>query len=278
MGYAGIVSREHSSGERIRRGAISKAGNAHLRRIVVEAAWSYRHRPAIGSTLAARQKNASAAVTALAWKAQHRLHARYVRLIARGKSKQQTVTAVGRELLGFIWAIGIDDRACRRQRSRGLSTGDSRTMSQTSSASGQRPWWTTVKENPRHDLCGSLRARSATLVARQLPTNHDHDGEYSHSIHEYQSDQPSRIAATAAAHWRSIIRKTTRQQTRRVTLTGRSISDREAVSVSEATAFDRSGHPRRRKIGHNQVVEAGSKISNAVGRLSGSADCASASR
>lgn len=111
MGYAGIVSREHSSGERIRRGAISKTGNAHLRRIVVEAAWSYRHRPAVGATLAARQKNASAVVTALAWKAQHRLHARYVRLIGRGKSKQQTVTAVGRELLGFIWAIGLEIEA-----------------------------------------------------------------------------------------------------------------------------------------------------------------------
>jgi transposase len=108
MGYAGIVSREHSSGERIRRGAISKAGNAHLRRIVVEAAWSYRHRPAVGSTLAVRQKNAPATVTALSWKAQHRLHARYMRLIGRGKSKQQTVTAVGRELLGFIWAIGLE--------------------------------------------------------------------------------------------------------------------------------------------------------------------------
>ncbi len=107
MGYTGIVSREHSSGERIRRGAISKTGNAHVRRIVVEAAWAYRHRPAIGTGLAARQKHSSPAVHALAWKAQHRLHARYVRLIGRGKTKQQTVTAVGRELLGFIWAIGV---------------------------------------------------------------------------------------------------------------------------------------------------------------------------
>lgn len=106
MGYAGIVSREHSSGERIRRGAISKTGNAHLRRIVVEAAWSYRHRPTVGAALAARQKNAPAAIQALSWKAQHRLHGRYARLLARGKSRPQTVTAVGRELLGFIWAIG----------------------------------------------------------------------------------------------------------------------------------------------------------------------------
>lgn len=107
MGYSGAVSREHSSGPHIRRGSISKAGNAHLRRIVVEAAWAYRHRPAVGKTLAVRQRGSSAAVTALAWKAQQRLHQRYVRLMGRGKSKQQTVTAVGRELLGFIWAVGV---------------------------------------------------------------------------------------------------------------------------------------------------------------------------
>jgi len=108
MGYSGAVSWEDSSGERVHRGGISKAGNAHLRRIVVEAAWSYRHRPAIGRSLAARQRHGSAALRELAWKAQHRLHQRYVRLIARGKSKQQAVTAVARELLGFIWAIGIE--------------------------------------------------------------------------------------------------------------------------------------------------------------------------
>lgn len=119
MGYSGMVSREHSSGERIRRGAISKTGNAHLRRIVIEAAWAYRHRPAIGKTLAARQRRSSRTVTELAWKAQHRLHQRYTRLMARGKCQQQTVTAVGRELLGFIWAVGVqaeraDDFALRQ--------------------------------------------------------------------------------------------------------------------------------------------------------------------
>jgi transposase len=65
MGYTGIVSREHSSGARVRRGAISKTGNAHVRRIVVEAAWSYRHRPAIGTALTARQKHASPAIQAI---------------------------------------------------------------------------------------------------------------------------------------------------------------------------------------------------------------------
>jgi len=108
MGYSGVVSWEDSSGQRVHRGGISKAGNAHLRRIVVEAAWSYRHRPAIGKALAARQRRTSKQASELAWKAQHRLHQRYVRLIGRGKCKQQAITAVARELLGFIWAIGVE--------------------------------------------------------------------------------------------------------------------------------------------------------------------------
>jgi len=108
MGYSGAVPWEDSSGERVHRGSISKAGNAHLRRIVVEAAWSYRHRPALGYSLKVRQRHCSAHVCEIAWKAQHRLHQRYARLTARGKSKQHAVTAVARELLGFIWAIGIE--------------------------------------------------------------------------------------------------------------------------------------------------------------------------
>lgn len=107
MGYSGAVSSEHSSGARIRRGAITKTGNSHLRRIVVEAAWSYRYRPAIGAPLRKRQQGLSADVKAIAWKAQHRLHGRYLRLTAKGKVRQQVVTAVARELLGFIWAIGV---------------------------------------------------------------------------------------------------------------------------------------------------------------------------
>ena len=107
MGYSGAVASEHSSGPRVRRGGITKTGNAHLRRIVVEAAWTYRHRPRIGAALRARQTAHSATVREIAWKAQHRLHGRYGRLLGRGKSKQQVVTAVARELLGFIWAIGV---------------------------------------------------------------------------------------------------------------------------------------------------------------------------
>jgi transposase len=107
MGYSGAVASEHSSGPRIRRGSITKTGNAHLRRIVVEAAWAYRHQPGIGGALRRRQAPLSEPVKAIAWKAQHRLHQRYRRLLGRGKSKQQVVTAIARELLGFIWAIGV---------------------------------------------------------------------------------------------------------------------------------------------------------------------------
>jgi transposase len=107
MGYSGAVASEDSSGQRTRRGGITKAGNAHLRRVIVEAAWAYRYRPAVGAALRKRQATVSAEVKEIAWKAQHRLHGRYRALTARGKCKQQVVTAIGRELLGFIWAIGV---------------------------------------------------------------------------------------------------------------------------------------------------------------------------
>jgi transposase len=115
MGYGGIVASENSSGERTRRGNITKAGNAHLRRVVVEAAWAYRHRPAVGATLRKRQGQVSEEVKEIAWKAQQRLHGRYRKLLAKGKNKGVVVTAVGRELLGFIWAIGTKVEAARKE-------------------------------------------------------------------------------------------------------------------------------------------------------------------
>jgi transposase len=107
MGFAGMGVREHSTGAHIRRGGITKTGNAHVRRVVIEAAWAYRHRPAIGAPLRKRQATLSEAVKAIGWKAQLRLHTRYHRLLGRGKCSQQVTTAIGRELLGFIWAIGV---------------------------------------------------------------------------------------------------------------------------------------------------------------------------
>jgi hypothetical protein len=103
----GLVPSEDSSGERTRRGNITKTGNAHLRRVVVEAAWAYRHRPSVGAKLRKRQAHVSEEIKEISWKAQQRLHQRYRKLLAKGKNKGVVMTAVGRELLGFIWAIGI---------------------------------------------------------------------------------------------------------------------------------------------------------------------------
>jgi transposase len=109
MGYSGLVSREHSSGTHIQRGAITKTGNAHLRRVVVEASWAYQHRPNVTGFLLRRQKNLALdeGTKQIAWKAQQRLHSRYKKLAGRGKNKNQIVTALGRELLGFVWAIAV---------------------------------------------------------------------------------------------------------------------------------------------------------------------------
>jgi transposase len=115
MGYSGTVPSEDSSGKRIRRGGITKTGNAHLRRIVVESAWSYRLRPGIGPELRRRQQGVPEEIQEIAWKAQNRLHKRYVRLAAAGKDQRKIVTAVGRELLGFIWAIGTRAETAARQ-------------------------------------------------------------------------------------------------------------------------------------------------------------------
>ena len=109
MGYSGLVSSEHTTGNRVQRGGITKTGNAHLRRVVVEAAWAYQHRPNVIGYLLRRQKDLAISdeVKDIAWEAQQRLHKRYKAMAARGKNKNQIVAALGRELLGFIWAIGV---------------------------------------------------------------------------------------------------------------------------------------------------------------------------
>lgn len=90
----------------MRRGAITKTGNAHLRRVLVEAGWAYRHRPTTTGVLRLRQADQPAAVVAVAAKAQHRLSARFRALVAKGKPPLYVATLVARELLGFVWAIG----------------------------------------------------------------------------------------------------------------------------------------------------------------------------
>jgi len=107
MGYSGAFPSEDSSGNRIRKGGITKAGNAHLRRIVMESAWCYRHLPRVGEKLRKRHQDVPAEIIEIAWKAQNRLYKRYRKLTMAGKDQRKVITAVGRELLGFIWAIAI---------------------------------------------------------------------------------------------------------------------------------------------------------------------------
>jgi transposase len=113
MGYSGLVPREYSSGNRVQRGAITKSGNAHLRRVLVEAAWTYQHRPNVQGRVLRRQKSLALSDEAkrIAWKAQLRLHKRFTLLAARGKNNNVIVTALARELLGFMWAIAVHTEA-----------------------------------------------------------------------------------------------------------------------------------------------------------------------
>jgi transposase len=104
MAFTGLIPSEHSSGAKQARGPITKTGNAHLRRVLVEAAWQYRHHAFLGPALTKRQRGAPAVAIDIAWHAQRRLHRRYRVLAARGKPKQLIVTAVARELTGFLWA------------------------------------------------------------------------------------------------------------------------------------------------------------------------------
>ncbi len=108
MGFLGLVPSEHSSGARRRQGAITKTGNGHVRRVLVEAAWSYRFPARKTAHLRRKAAIAPARVQTLAWAAQKRLCGRYQHLYHAGKAKQSVCTAVARELVGFIWAIACE--------------------------------------------------------------------------------------------------------------------------------------------------------------------------
>jgi len=117
MAYLGLVPSEASTGDTIKRGPITKAGNRRARRILVECSWSYQHPPRVGKEKQERVAAAPPAVREIAWKAQCRLSARYRALTRKGKLKTVAVTAVARELSAFIWAINrqiINSRAAAR--------------------------------------------------------------------------------------------------------------------------------------------------------------------
>jgi len=103
MAFVGLVPSEHTSGQRRRLGAITKTGNSHVRRLLIEAAWNYRHRPRVG-TLARRRTGQSPRVIALADRAMQRLYRRYIHLTLKGVPSQKATVAIARELVGFVWA------------------------------------------------------------------------------------------------------------------------------------------------------------------------------
>jgi transposase len=105
MAYLGLVPSEESTGDKIVRGAITKTGNGRARRMLVECAWSYQHPPRVSRDKQPKVDAAPQLVRDIAWKAQYRLHHRYRALLRRGKLKSIAITAVARELAGFIWAV-----------------------------------------------------------------------------------------------------------------------------------------------------------------------------
>jgi len=104
MGFCGLVPSEYSSGERKVRGRITKSGNLHLRTQLVESAWAYQHRPAVGATIKKRQERCGEDTITRAWAAQLHLCAKFRRLAERKSSRNVVVTAIARELTGFLWA------------------------------------------------------------------------------------------------------------------------------------------------------------------------------
>ena len=106
MGYLGLVPSEHTSGERRRLGAITKTGNSHARRVLIEAAWNYRFPPRITLPLQKRQEQQPAVIRAIAWRAQLRLNHRYRQLTFRGIQHNKVCVAIARELVRFVWDIG----------------------------------------------------------------------------------------------------------------------------------------------------------------------------
>jgi transposase len=108
MAFVGLVPSERSSGEQRRQGSITKVGNSHVRRLLVEAAWHARRRPTVGYELARRQRGQDAVLLERAWRCQQRLYTRWQRMAGRGKPQQKIVVACARELAGFVWAIATE--------------------------------------------------------------------------------------------------------------------------------------------------------------------------
>jgi len=111
MAYLGVIPREYSSGEKRRQGSITKSGNAHLRNLLIESSWHYRYKSAPSKRLNERREGQPAAIIAYADKAMMRLQRKFYHLLLKGKTKQTAVTAVARELAGFVWGMMVGQTA-----------------------------------------------------------------------------------------------------------------------------------------------------------------------
>jgi transposase len=137
MAFLGLVPSEDSTGDKVKRGPITKTGNWRARRTLVECSWSYQHPPRVGRDKAAKVAAAPRAVREIAWKAQTRLSARYRHLMRKGKLKTVAVTAVARELSGFIWSVNralIEKGEAGAKAASGAGAGVGRGATPTSSA------------------------------------------------------------------------------------------------------------------------------------------------
>ena len=105
MCFLGLVPSQYSSGDRIKLGPITKSGNRHARRNLIEAAWAYRYKAKVSREIQIRQEKLPIKIRDISWKAQTRLCARYRKLVARGKNKNIVVVAIARELVAFMWDI-----------------------------------------------------------------------------------------------------------------------------------------------------------------------------
>jgi transposase len=108
MSFVGLVPTEHSSGAKRKQGSITKAGNDHARRLLVEAAWNHRRRPGASYAIQRRRRDQHALAVARALRAEQRLYKRWARLRSRSKDERTIVVAIARELAGFVWATATD--------------------------------------------------------------------------------------------------------------------------------------------------------------------------
>ena len=199
MGYCGAVPSENSSGKRTRRGSITKTGNAHLRRIVVEAAWNIIALLPSWAGLRKRRQSPSQEATEIAWKAQHRLYKRYARLAAKGKDKRKIVTAVGRRLcgelyLGHRYQSGSDCQPANSslRKSKNLPEKEKTKANSLMKLVAQIEHRASSRRGKHegessHGLCDRLESRTRDNGQRQLPTDQD----CAVSTREYRTDQSS---------------------------------------------------------------------------------------